>query len=566
MRRVGAASAWLSLILGAAATLAQPEADKTPTADDAVIEATERQDRPAPVEQPETPPATETDTRSSAPGTQNGDGRSTAIDLALSPSVATVADSRHPEAVSQDDQLERGIDGSVRYSLERIEVRGNTRTRSRVILRYLPFRAGDVLDVDDSKITLARYRLLGTGFFRDVQFSLRKGSRPGQVVLVVEVVERNTVVVNGVWLGISADADTHGEPRPLTAYGGADVSENNLAGSGMTLGTAIGLAQNQYALRVRFLDPAFMGTPWMIGGALLNNHATDFFGTSNVLWYSPGQEPTDFAVVDYTRFGGTVGVGRDLNVSSQLWVHYRLETISARPPALASEIRGGVREPIEFDVLPGRSVLSTVRVNLQIDTRDHPFLPTRGWLVSTGGELSLAPLGSDYDYQRFDISASRWWKVPGTRHVARLELFAGAMTGNVPFFEQYYVGDFSDFRPARVLGLNFDRRPPPNFLGTAIELVRYGQYAAEIAGEYRIPVFRGSRSIYGIDFFARGGIFGVAAQRDLDRPSPAYKGWSRIPVDLTANLGFRMDTSAGGLVFSFSNVIGFVPVRGGASQ
>src|SRR5690606_32570874 len=51
-----------------------------------------------------------------------------------------------------------------RYELQGIEIRGNERTRDRVILRYLPFRPGDLLDVDDPEIELARYRLLGTGF------------------------------------------------------------------------------------------------------------------------------------------------------------------------------------------------------------------------------------------------------------------------------------------------------------------------------------------------------------------------------------------------------------------
>ena len=40
----------------------------------------------------------------------------------------------------------------------------------------------------------------------------------------------------------------------------------------------------------------------------------------------------------------------------------------------------------------------------------------------------------------------------------------------------------------------------------------------------------------------------------LERPA--------IPVDLTANFGVRMDTSAGGFVFALSNVLSFIPVRG----
>ncbi|MGH7282244.1 MAG: POTRA domain-containing protein, partial [Polyangiaceae bacterium] len=120
----------------------------------------------------------------------------------------------------------------LRYSLEGVEVRGNTTTLARVVLRYVPFKAGDTIDVDDKELTLTRFRLLGTGFFRDVELSLRRGTRRGYVVLVVHVVERNTIVVNDLWLGLSADAEPDGAARPLTAYGGIDVAETNLAGTG----------------------------------------------------------------------------------------------------------------------------------------------------------------------------------------------------------------------------------------------------------------------------------------------------------------------------------------------
>jgi outer membrane protein insertion porin family len=58
------------------------------------------------------------------------------------------------------------------YTLEGISVRGNTRTRARVVLRYVPLSEGDVLDVDDPAVELIRYRLLGTGFFKSVELSL----------------------------------------------------------------------------------------------------------------------------------------------------------------------------------------------------------------------------------------------------------------------------------------------------------------------------------------------------------------------------------------------------------
>jgi outer membrane protein insertion porin family len=453
---------------------------------------------------------------------------------------------------------------AVRYTLEGLEVRGNTHTRAHVVLRYVPFKQGDVFDVDDPEVELSRYRLLGTGFFRDVQFSLRRGSSRGLVVLVIDVVERNTIVLNDVRMGISADADNQGNSRPLTAYAGLDVAETNLLGTGITLGSAMAVAQNQFALRVRFLDPAFLGSSWMTSGTLLYNNARDFFGTADINKYDPrGDSGSGSAVVSYKRFGGSVGVGRDLSIATQFWLNYRLESIDAyNVPLDASQKRGLAVEPIDFDIVRGRSVLSTLRGTLDYDTRDHPFLPTRGWHASVTAEVGLLPAASDYGYQRVEVEASHWWHLPWHDHVLRLDLFAGAISGDPPFFEQYYVGDLSDFLPSRVLGMNFDRRPAPNFLGTDIVEVRYGKYAFKFAGEYRIPLFRGHRSIYGIDFFASAGIYGLAGDRDITSPPVGYSGWSRVPVDLTGNLGFRMDTSAGGFVFAFSNLLGFVPVRG----
>ncbi|HEV8246092.1 MAG TPA: BamA/TamA family outer membrane protein, partial [Polyangiaceae bacterium] len=339
----------------------------------------------------------------------------------------------------------------VRYTLEGIDVRGNGKTSTRVVLRYVPFAAGDVIDVDAPKLELARFRLLGTGFFRSVEFSLKKGAKRGFVILVIDVVERPTVVINDISLGLSADADPQGEKRPLTAYAGLDVAETNLAGTGITLGAAAAVAQNQYALRVRFLDPAFLGGSWMVGGTLLYNDAQDFFGNARVYlgpYNSNGPtQRVDYAVASYTRFGGAIGVGRDLSLSTQFWLHYRLEAIDASVPVEASHLRGFDREPIDFDIVPGRSVLSTIRGSVQHDTRDHPFLPTQGWLLNLTGELALLPAMEDYSYQRLVLQASHWWKMPWKEHVLRLELFGGAISGNAPFFEQFYVGDFSDFLP-----------------------------------------------------------------------------------------------------------------------
>jgi outer membrane protein insertion porin family len=450
----------------------------------------------------------------------------------------------------------------VRYTLEGVVVRGNTRTSERVVMRFVPFRRGDLIDVRDSAFELARYRLLGTGFFRDVELSLEKGSQRGRVILVVAVVERNTIVLNDVSMGLSADADVNGKARPLTAYAGISAAETNLGGTGITLGGAVAGAQDQLALRARFLDPSFFGTPWMVAGTLLYNDAHAFFGNRKALFADPpGRLPlADYAVVAYQRFGGALGLGRDLSLSTQAWMHLRFETIDASVPLLASHRRGFDTEPIDFDIIQGNSLLATVRGTLQHDTRDHPFLPTRGWFLTLNGEFSVLPSALDYDFQKIELHASRWWRLPFGGHVVEFDVYGGAIAGRAPFFEQFHIGDLSDFRPDRLLGMSFDRRPPPNFLGTEILEERYGTYALKLSGEYRIPLYRGVRSIYGIDFFGSFGIYGLANGRTISQPPRAYSGAARVPVDLTGNLGFRADTSAGGFTFAFANALSFLPI------
>ncbi|MEO7095074.1 MAG: BamA/TamA family outer membrane protein, partial [Polyangiales bacterium] len=424
-------------------------------------------------------------------------------------------------------------------------------------------RPGDDLDVDDERLELTRFRLLGTGYFSDVQLSLSKGPRRGVVILNIDVVERNTIVINDLWLGLGADATPNGSSRPFTAFGGVDVAENNFYGTGISIGAAFAMADKQQAYRLRFADPSFLGSKWIVSTSLLYNNARDFLGTRDVLFDAPpGELPfTDYAIVRYTRTGGEVGAGLDISTSARLRANYHLEVINALLPLAASHRRGLDVEPISFHLIGGRSILSYLSVQLDDDTRDDPILPTQGHFVQLGSDFGLPSLGSDYSFLRLQARAQQWWTLPWKEHVVRLDVFGGAVFGESPLFMKFYVGDLSDFLPDRALDLNFDRRPPPNFLGTNIVEMRYEDIAFRLNGEYRIPIYRGHRSIYGVDFFGSAGIFALASQRDFKDPARGYRGFSRVPMDLTFNVGVRMQTSAGGFAFALSNAIGFFPIR-----
>lgn len=477
----------------------------------------------------------------------------------------------HEPATSEDESarpepspaLVRGPSTvGLRYVLEGVEIRGNTTTLARVIHRFVPFRPGDTLDAFDKELLLTRFRLLGTGFFRDVQLSLRRGTKRGYVVLQVDVVERNTIVVNDVWLGLATDAEPNGRAKPLTPYGGIDVSETNLAGTGVALGGAIAVADRQLALRTRVSDADFLRSSWTAEAQLLFNNAKDFFGNRGVLVDDPSQlVAQDYAVVGYRRFGGLLGAGHEVgSIATRLFFDYRLEKIDADLPRAASHLRGLDVEPIDFDLRRGSSVLSTVSTTLVHDTRDDASLPTRGWHVLALVEGSLTPIGSDYPYAKLVLRGSRWMPLPWD-HVLRIEGILGGVFGEAPVYEKFYVGDYTDLRPHRALDLAFDRRAAPNFFNTAIGEVRYGDYAARLNAEYRIPVYRGRRSIYGVDFFGSAGFYSVAASRDITNPARGYRGLAMLPVDLTFNVGLKVDTAAGAMSFGIANFIGFIPIR-----
>ena len=86
-----------------------------------------------------------------------------------------------------------------RYAIESVVVRGNRKTATPLILAELSaigLRPGSAVDASDPRVEAARYRLLTLGFFLDVRLSVSRGTIRGSVVLVVDVEERGTLVIN----------------------------------------------------------------------------------------------------------------------------------------------------------------------------------------------------------------------------------------------------------------------------------------------------------------------------------------------------------------------------------
>src|SRR5450631_1022749 len=124
--------------------------------------------------------------------------------LALSAhAVRAVASDAAPAVATAMPELPPDPSFEPSYALQSIEVRGNRKTATTLIVREVGLHVGDVVTANDARVALARLRLLALGYFLDAHLSLVKGSERGQANLIVEVEERGTIILDAIYLGTS---------------------------------------------------------------------------------------------------------------------------------------------------------------------------------------------------------------------------------------------------------------------------------------------------------------------------------------------------------------------------
>lgn len=439
------------------------------------------------------------------------------------------------------------------YVLEDIVVRGNRKTDATVILAELQLRAGDVVTASDHRVEASRFRLLSLGYFLDVRMSLQRGSRRGGAVLLIEVEERGTIILNNIHLGTS-DATAF--------WGGLEASQMNAFGRGIVIGGGfvasttprVENAEATFAGRLRASFPARVVNGVSFSATGLFNHSSEFFRARGG---DGDPDPAGFTALRLRRAGAVLGLGRELSRNTRLYLDYRWESLHADLPGTRTHALGdGTIRPIDFAVHQGSSNVGTVTFSVDVDTRSDPVLPHSGVRLLMSIELGSAMLGSDYDFAKGLVQASVYLRMP-RGHVLGLHSMAGAIFGGAPYFDRFFIGDLNMLLPPRALGVNFSTQPSRNLLGFDAERHRYDNLATRVVAEYAIPLWRRHRIIYGGDAFAAFGAFALASLDDL---RVRDRGLTHsLPIDLTADLGVRLDTAVGIFTISFGNTIGRLP-------
>ena len=300
--------------------------------------------------------------------------------------------------------------------VERIEIRGNTKTRDKVIRRQLELAETDVYN--GKLLQEARAALGRLGYFESVDIKSSQGSAPEQLVLGIDVKEKPTGR-----LGIGGGFSTSGG-----AIGTVFVTEDNLFGLGKRIRIAAQIGTINNSLNFRYDDPFFLDSEYSFSLALFDQFS-------------------DFDDYSQERLGAEIAFGRRFLKYNYVSLGYLFEeiTISDVSSTAASQIQDQV----------GTSDTSSLNLGLVREVRNDPSNPTTGYRVGLNGEWAGGFLGGDNDFYKIILDARYTFPVWEDKEVIG---WVGGRAGFakpygdtnvIPLQERFFLGGPNAFRGAK---------------------------------------------------------------------------------------------------------------------
>ncbi len=355
------------------------------------------------------------------------------------------------------------IDQGQRAYIERIEIRGNTRTADYVIRREFDLSEGDAFN--QVLIQRAKKRLEALGYFQAVNISTSPGSEPDRVIVVVDVRDQSTGEFS-IGAGYS------------TGSGGATaeigISERNFLGRGQFIKVAVGGGTDTRTYTLAFTEPYFLGYRVAAGFDLSRTEDTS-------------QDNYDIETTGIT-----------LRVAAP--ITDRLRTVLAY--TYSQEKYKGNGNPVSFPIQDALNnspwIKSSVSSSLIYDTIDDKTLPREGIFARITGEF--AGLGGDAQFLKATAKASYYKTISDYGDIVGLLSAGGGYvvptSGDLRVFDQLFIGG-ETIRGFKTQGIG-----PRDTFGDALGGTTYFNATAEVG--FPIPIVPR-------DFGLRGAVFADAA-------------------------------------------------------
>lgn len=390
------------------------------------------------------------------------------------------------------------------FFVEKVLVRGNTKTRDIVIRRELRIRPGERFDGE--KIRKSKQRLENLGFFEEITYDTEPSADdPNRKDLIFRVKEKRT-----------GELSFGGGVSSVDRFVGfAEISQKNFdifnfprfTGDGQSLSLRARLGSISQDFNLNFVEPYLFNKPISFGTNLYSIHRDS--------------RNTDF---DEQRIGFTNTISRVFKDIFRVGTGYTLERVKL------DEIDPSA--PATVRAFEGENWLSRWKIFTTIDERDNVFNPTKGYIASLSTELVGSFLGGDQDYYILQANYSKYWSL-FKNHVIELRtrLATAQAFGDsdeVPIFDRFYAGGLGTVR-----GFNF-RRVGPIDGGDAVG----GESLALVNLEYTFPIPK-------LESF-RGAFFIDAGQVDPDSFT-----WDMTDASVSIGPGVKIKTPIGPVAFYY---------------
>lgn len=422
---------------------------------------------------------------------------------------------------------------------ERINIRGNTKTRDKVIRREMKISEGELFN--QTNLSISERRINALGFFEKVDISTKRGSSDEFVEVNVEVTERPTGTFQ-IGAGFSSVENFIAQ---------AQISQNNLLGRGQTLSFQAQLSSLRQLLFLRFVEPYFLDTEWQF--------AFDIYNQSR-----------GFSSFSRNSYGGALTWGYALSYEARASLTYRLEDVSISTGNRGFADLGATRVPIEAQSVANLfrgGVTSSLRASLQWDSRNNRLFPTEGWFHQVFAEYAGVATQSENKFIRWG-GFSRHYRELWGPFVLHLNGEIGVTTSTdplgVPISERYLIGGINDVRGYRPRSLGpILRTSTPGDVGQPLgQLSLGGNMQLLFNSEIEFPLFK-RVGISGVVFFDMGNAYNLEERycSGLQRKSPAvaiqFDPCFRFPESVTSGIrksvgfGFRWVSPIGPLRFEW---------------
>ena len=310
-----------------------------------------------------------------------------------------------------------------------IRIEGNERVDDRVIGALIRMETGQPLDLNAMFTDIAR--IYGLEDFEQVYYELeKKGDH--HVDLVIHIVEKPwgpTYLRFGIQFETNLDGD-------LLAEVLFDMNMRNLNKKNAEWRNDIQIGRRRILLSEFYqplqFKPGFFVAPRLFAEA----NIVDLFDDGEVITELDASEVS--AAVD---FGYQFGRSAELRVGAR----YGLGNTSQRR---------GVPPP---EALFDDAQIAGPEVRYRYDTLNNPYIPTRGSFVDLNGFYSRDALGSDQNYDRYEVITNKWFSFG--RHTIFGSLDGGwSRDDNLPLFATFSIGgffSFSGFSPNELRGQTY---------------------------------------------------------------------------------------------------------------